>query len=127
MSVDYERDDARHRVVVTVRGIFQPSDLLAVIERQRAENIWSYGTLFDLRGIVGHPTIADLRDLMGRASANPPAARRPGPVALLATEPMLYSRLCTYATLGQSKMNIQVFRDHAEAIAWLTAETNQGN
>jgi hypothetical protein len=127
MAVHYERDDARRRVVVTVRGAFQASDMLTVIERQRAENIWNYGTLFDLRGMAGHPTVADLRDLMGRASANPPAARRPGPVALLATEPMLYSRLCTYATLGQSKANIQVFRDHADAMAWLTAETNHEN
>src|ERR1700738_1037054 len=91
MPVRYERDDTRRRVVVTVHGAFQASDMLTVIERQRAENTWNYGTLFDLRRMAGHPTIADLRDLMSQASADPPAARRPGPVALLATEAILYS------------------------------------
>jgi hypothetical protein len=109
---------------VTVQGAFQASDMITVIERQRAEDTWSYGTLFDLRGILEPPTIADLRDLMARASANPPAAWRPGPVALLATEPVLYGRLCTYAALAQGKLTIEVFRDLDEADRWLATKTS---
>jgi hypothetical protein len=44
VPVRYERDDARRRVVVTVEGAFQASDMLAVFGRQRAEDTWSYGT-----------------------------------------------------------------------------------
>ena len=53
MPVRYERDDTRRRVVVTVEGALQTSEMLAAIGRQRAENTWNYGTLFDLRRVAG--------------------------------------------------------------------------
>ena len=46
-----------------------------------------------------------------------------GPVALLATDPTLYSRLCRYAALGRlTTLTIDVFRDRSEAEQWLTAQ-----
>jgi hypothetical protein len=124
MPVRYERDDARRRVVVTVHGAFETSDMLAVSERQRADDTWNYGTLLDLRRIAGHPTVADLRDLMSQASAHPPAARRPGPIALLATEAILYARLCGCAVMVQGKLTIEVFSDLDDADRWLATNTS---
>ena len=124
MPVQYERDDVRRRVVITVQGALQTSDMLAAIERQRAENTWSYATLFDLRRVAGHPTVAELRDLMSQASVHPMAAGRPGPIALLATEVILYNRLCVYAALTQGKLTLEVFRDVDEADRWLAAHTS---
>jgi hypothetical protein len=49
MPIRYHRDDSRRRVVVTVEGAVEPADALAVIERQRLEDAWSYGLLYDLR------------------------------------------------------------------------------
>ena len=44
-----------------------------------------------------------------------------GPVALLATNPTLYGRLCE--ALGRSTtLTIEVFRDRREAEQWLTAQ-----
>jgi hypothetical protein len=123
MPVSYARDDTRRRVVITVQGAVQTSEMLTVIERQRAEDTWNYGTLFDLRRVEGHPTVAELRDLMRQASAHAPAAWRPGPVALLATEATLYNRLCTYAALTQGKLTLEVFRDLDEADRWLATQT----
>jgi hypothetical protein len=70
MPVRYERDDALRRVVVTVDGALRKSDMLTVIARQRAEDTWSYGTLFDLRRVTEHPTITDLRELMDAVIAS---------------------------------------------------------
>jgi hypothetical protein len=68
MPVRYERDDARRCVTVTVQGPFQANDLLAIMARQRAEHTWTYGILYDLRGMTGEPTVADLRQLMSEAA-----------------------------------------------------------
>jgi hypothetical protein len=124
MPVRYERDDARRRVVVTVEGAFQTSDQLTVIERQRAEDTWSYGMLFDMRRMTGHPTLADLREIMGQAASHRPTEPPRGPVALLVTDPILYGVACTYAALGHSKLTIQVFRNLDEADLWLATETS---
>jgi hypothetical protein len=125
MPIQYARDDAHRRLMVTVEGPFQRSEILTVIERQRAEDTWSYGLLYDLRRVTGHPTLAELREIMDDAAAWRAAEGPRGPVALLATEPIMYGRLCTYAALGQSKLTIQVFRDLDQADAWLAAATTK--
>jgi len=125
MPIQYARDDAHRRLMVTVEGPFQRSEILTVIERQRTEDTWSYGLLYDLRRATGHPTLAELREIMDDAAAWRAAEGSRGPVALLATEPIMYGRLCTYAALGQSKLTIQVFRDLDQADAWLAAATTK--
>jgi hypothetical protein len=120
MPVRYERDDARRRVVVTVQGEFQTSDMVTVSE-QRAEDTSGYGMLFDLRRMTGHPTPADLRKMIDQAASSRPAAQLRGPVAIVATDPILYRVACTYAALGHAKLAIQVYRDLDEANLWLTA------
>jgi hypothetical protein len=45
-----------------------------------------------------------------------------GPVAILATDPILYGRACTYAALRRSSETIEVFRALDEAEPWLTAQ-----
>jgi hypothetical protein len=99
--------------------------MLTVIARQRAEDTWSYGLLYDLRRMTGHATVADLRDIMGQAAVQRPNERRRGPVALLVTDPTLYGLACTYAALGRGKLTIQVFRDVDEADRWLATATSE--
>ena len=45
-----------------------------------------------------------------------------GPVALLATDPVIYGRACTYAALTRSTLTVEVFRDLDKAEEWLTAQ-----
>ncbi len=119
MSIQYERDDARRRVKVTVQGTFEKSDMLAIIERQRAEDTWAFGLFVDMRLMTGRPTIEDLREVMGQATSQRRGEGRRGPVAILAIDPVLYSVACSYAALGRSKLTIEVFRDWNEADHWL--------
>ena len=119
MPIRYERDDARRRVVVTMQGPFVLADFLEVIERQRRDDAWTYGILYDLRGMTGEPAIADIRQSLSQsAQVNRPR----GPVAILATDPAIYGRACTFATLGRATMTVEVFRDSIEAERWLTAK-----
>ncbi len=85
----------------------------------------SYAVRYDLRGMTGEPTIAELQQAMSEAATRHQGEPPRGPVALLATEPSLYARLCTYAVLGRSTTaTIEVFRDRTEAERWLTARLN---
>jgi hypothetical protein len=124
MPIRYELDDLRRRVVVTIDGAFQTEDVLAIMARQRAEHTWTYAILYDLRGMTGEPTIAELRQLMSEAAGLRQGEGPRGPVALLATDEVLYNRLCTYAALGRATtLTIDVFRDKDNAERWLTAQS----
>src|ERR1700730_5987298 len=121
MPIRYERNDSRRRMVVTMKGAFQTHDVLAIMARQRVENTWSYGILYDLRGVTRQPTFADLGQIMSQAAARRQGEGPHGPVALLATQPTFYGRLCRYAALGASqRLTIEVFRSWGEAQQWLT-------
>ena len=122
MPIHYELDDLRRRVVVAVHGPFQVDDILAIMARQRAEHTWNYGILYDLRGMTSDPTVADLQQILSEAIKLRQSDEPRGPVVLLATDPSLYGRLCTYAALGRSStLTIEVFCDWEQAEQWLTA------
>jgi hypothetical protein len=119
MPTRYERDDAHRRVVITIQGPFEPADFMAVIERWRDDDVGAYGMLYDLRGMTGEPTITDLRQFMSEAART---TRPRGPLAIVATDPIIYGRACLYATLGRATLTIAVFRELDEADQWLTAQ-----
>jgi hypothetical protein len=120
MPIHYERDDAHQRVAVTARGPFTAVDFLAIIEWRRAEGTSGYGMLYDLSGMTGEPSTADLQAFMHAAAQT---TRPRGPIAVVATDPMIYWRACTYAVLGRTMaLVIEAFRDQDKAEAWLTAQ-----
>jgi hypothetical protein len=96
MPIRYETDDARRRAVVRMQGPFTMADFRAVIERQRRDNASSYGLLYDLRGMTGEPTIADLRQSMSQIAET---HRLRGPIAILPTDPAINARAGTYEAL----------------------------
>jgi hypothetical protein len=122
MPIRYERDDARRRVVVTLQGQYQASEILAILERHGIEDDWSYGRLYDVRGLIGKPSVAELR----RFSSLDAQHRPHGPEAIVTSNPILYALACTYAALGRSTLTIEVFRDAKEAEQWLTARMSKG-
>jgi hypothetical protein len=85
MPIHYERDDTRQRVAVTVQGPFTP-DFLAVIAWRRAEGTSRYWILYELSGMPGEPSIADLQAFMNAAEQT---TRPRGPIALVSTDPMI--------------------------------------
>ena len=124
MPIGFDRDDARRRVLITVHGAFEAVEILAAIERQGVEQTWSYGVLYDLRGMTGAPTMDDLRKIFSESVPKRSTESGGGPIALLVTDSVLYGLACTYAALGRSKMTIEVFRDWDDAESWLAAHAN---
>jgi hypothetical protein len=112
MPIRYERDEARRRVVVTVKGPFAVADFLAVLERQRVDGAWTYAMLYNLRGMTGESAIDDLRQFMSEAART---TQSRGPLAIVATDPVIYGRACTYATLSRATLTVEVFRNLNEA------------
>ena len=123
MPMRYERDDTRRRVVVTMDGPFNTAVFQAVSELHSPDT-WRYGMLFDLRGMTGEPTIDELRQIMSQSAARQPGTGARGPVAILATDPALYGRMCTYAALRRATLTIEIFRYLDMAEEWLTTQLN---
>jgi len=124
MPFKYERDEVHHRIVITFEGVFQISDALASVERRRAESATSQAVLVDIRALVGHPSLEDLRQLLREELSIPTGGRPRGPVAIVATASSLYTKACTFAALAQSKLKVRVFREVGEADSWLRAHTD---
>src|ERR1700736_4769361 len=123
MLMSYERDDAPRRVVVTMDGPFNLAVFRAVSELHSPDT-WTYGMLFDLRRMTGEPTIDELRQIMSESVARRPGTGARGPVAILATDPALYGRMCTYAALRRATLTIEVFRYLDRAEEWLSTQLN---
>ena len=121
MQVHYERDDTRRRVIVTLKGPYQTSEILALFERHRVEDDWRYQRLYDVRGLIGQPTVEELRLFSSMDTQHRPH----GPEAILTGDPIIYGLACAYAALGRSALSIQVFRDTDEAEQWLSAQASE--
>jgi hypothetical protein len=116
--IRYERDDSRHRAVISIDGPFNASDVRACVEQHRAEGAWSYGVLYDLRHMTTEPTretLAVFAALTKPRSGEPPR----GPVAVVSTNPVVYGLACLYAAMVRAYATVSIFRDRDEADAWL--------
>jgi hypothetical protein len=119
MPFDYDRDDAKRIVTVTMRGSFAIADVLAIIARQRSDHTWGYAVLVDLRLLTGEPTIEELRRMASQDVEGGPKHEPRGPLALVVTDPVLYQNACAYVAVAESTRQVDVFRDRTEAEAWL--------
>ena len=122
MAMGYRRDDDRRLVVVTGYGPFVTSHIHQAIERQRDEGTWSYGMLYDLRSTKGHPSIAELKEIMAKVASVGASMPPRGPVALVTVDPSFYEAGCAYAAMWRMTLRVDVFRDFGEAVEWLVLE-----
>jgi hypothetical protein len=80
MPIEYQRDDQRRLVTLLVTEPYSIDEVVAVVDRQVAEDLWAYAMLYDLRG-GAHMllTETDLQQLAVRVKAVGPGR---GPVGL---------------------------------------------
>jgi len=120
MSITYERDDVRRRIVVTIVGAVSAAEARGVINRQIAEGAWTYGLLYDARLDTSQPSTADVRGIVEYAGRCIAQHGPRGPVAIVTTNPSNYGMARMYSTLGEPvRLSVEVFREIAEAEAWL--------
>lgn len=118
--LEYQRDDARQRILVVATDPITPDEIVAMIDRQAAEDTWSYAMIYDFRGANWFPTTDDLSRFVARAR-NLSASHGPrGRVALLVARDVAYGMGRMYSVLAESAgIDANVFRSHEEAEAWL--------
>jgi hypothetical protein len=117
MPIDYERDDAKRRIIATGRGPFRLDEVIEILGRLRVDDAWRYPALFDMRFITGHPKVHELRIIVDAAGRGPHQEPR-GPTAIVANDSTLYGMACAYAAINPPG-RVEVFRDRSEAERWL--------
>ena len=117
MPIEYERDDQRRLITVTVTEPYTVADILGVIDRQAAEDTWAYAVLFDLQAPMAIPAdsqhIADHVRAVGRG-------RERGPVGIaISRQPDQFRRGLTYAELSGKGATVEVLLTPAQVDDWL--------
>lgn len=123
MPIAITRDDEQRRITVSVSDPWSVEEIAIAIDRQLAEQVWAYGTLYDLRGSNWVPSEADVLWLVKRGQQQIARHGARGPVALLLDANNQAALLRTYAEYGaeHSHLTIGVFDDPSAARQWLAA------
>jgi hypothetical protein len=120
MPIQYELDEARHRIRVISRGTVGLADTLAIINRQAADGAWSYPMLYDMRDGLYIPTDDDLHQLIQHVGAMTTRYGPRGPVAFVVLNPELLQVGQRYARLGNlTALAVGLFLTIEDAEVWL--------
>ncbi len=122
MPITYERDDARRRIRVELAGAVTVEDLLAIVDRQAAEETWQYGLCYDARRITksAASTVDEARRVLRHVVETNARHGARGPVAIITDNPADYAMVRMYSSLGaEQQMTVEVFRDPSDAMRWL--------
>ena len=125
MPKEYQRDDQRWLITVTVTEPCTVDDISSVIDRQAAEDTWEYALLYDLRAITDASTEADLQQLAeGVKVAGGKRERGPVGIAIRA-QPGLFLLGLMYTKLIREF--VEVLLTAAQIDAWLVRHTVRGS
>ena len=95
MTVTYDRDDDKRRIVVKVAGPFDLAAALAIVAHLAADDSWSVGILYDTHDLAGLPSMTELQTIVDRVQSV--TAQRPrGPVAVVTSNRSAYEMAEVY-------------------------------
>ena len=126
MPIAIARDDEQRRITVTVSDPWSVEEIAIATDRQLADQVWTWGTLYDLRGSNWVPSEADVLWLVKRGQQQVARHGARGPVAVLLDGNNRGALLRTYAEYGaeHSHLTLSVFEDLAAAGQWLAAHSH---
>jgi hypothetical protein len=119
MPIHYERDDAGHRLRITVTEPFTVADLIAAVERQFTDGAWHYGLLVDSRAPIAALPPEDTLTFVSRVRELIAAHGPRGPIAIVAREAGPITVTQRYIYLSAKLEPIEVFWDLDDAQRWL--------
>lgn len=125
MPIAITKDDAQRRITVVISDPWSVEEIAIAVDRQLADQVWAYGTLYDLRGSNWVPSEPDMLWLVKRGQQQVARHGARGPVAVLLDGNSQAALLTTYAEYGaeHSHLTVGVFDDEAAARQWLAAHT----
>lgn len=120
MAYEYSLDRSRQRLTIVRSG---PTDLLQVLnglDRQAADDAWSYGLLHDASASTTSLDLGEVKAVAEHARQLSTVHGRRGPVAFVTRASALVGAMEIYAYLsGQRSADVQIFLDRGEAERWL--------
>jgi hypothetical protein len=121
LALEVERDDARRRLVVTVREQLRVEEAIAFFQQQEDEGTWQYGVLFDgrLRNARFKPD--EMRAVLAHLDQMTARLGPPGPIAIVRTDMAGYGAARRFAIQSSDRHRlVRAFVDIARAHAWLS-------
>lgn len=118
---EYHRDDAHRRLRVVAHRPLRPEDFVAIVRRQLAEDTWTYGLVYDMRGVGGLAASTDeAKRIAEQVRAQIDGHGRRGPVAVVTPQANAIGVAQGYAYFArQQGFLVEVFWDMSEAEEWL--------
>ena len=125
VPVTATRDDERRRVIVTVTDPWSVEEIAVAMDRQLADQTWSYAVVYDVSRTEWIPTEPDVLWLVKRGQEQVARHGARGPIAVITSRRPEALPLQTYATYGgeQSRLTINVFTDPDAADRWLDEQS----
>jgi hypothetical protein len=119
MPIEYQRDDQRRLITVTVTEACSVDDILSVIDRQAAEDTWEYALLYDLRAMTDESTGADLQQIAERVKLVG-GGRQRGEVGIaIPARPASFLSGLMYTRMTKGLVTVEVLLSAAQIDAWL--------
>jgi hypothetical protein len=121
MPIQYHRDDAMHRVTVTLTHPVTLSCLKDVVDRDAAGRAWKYSVLCDAHSLSEPLSPLNTWELMEHVREAIAAHGRRGPVAVVASRATTAAIAQLYSAVWQRATDLQfkTFYDVASAELWL--------
>src|ERR1700730_1255239 len=119
MPIEYERDDRRRLITVTLTEPYSLDELLNQTDRQWAEDTWEYAILYDGR-TTGHvPPASDLKQLVDRMYVVG-GGRPRGPVGVaIPRRPEMLRGGLQLAKLAGPLRDLEVLLTEEQVAGWL--------
>jgi hypothetical protein len=127
MPTEYERDDRRQLITVTVTEPYSVDDILGAIERQAAENTGGYAMLYDLRSVTHMSTETDLQRIADRVKVVQGGRERSHVGIAISARPVHFLVFLTYAQLVKECVIVEVLLTAAQLDAWLARHSGGGS
>jgi hypothetical protein len=124
MPFDYEKDDERRRIRLTLQDPLSVQDLIASVERQFEDDAWTYGVLVDARQIQSATTPAEIAAFRAHVEKMAAVHGPRGPVAIVARAAGAIAGGQMYRSVGDRTTDVgmvEVFWDAHQAERWLDA------
>jgi hypothetical protein len=120
MPIEYQRDDERRLIMVTMTDPFTFDDLLSQTERQWAEQIWEYATLYDSRASQHIPPSSEIQELVRHTQVIGGGNPR-GPVGVaIPPRPEAVRGGLELAKVSGPLRDIEILLNEAQVENWLT-------
>jgi hypothetical protein len=120
MPIEYERDDRRRLITLTLTDPVSFDDLLGQTDRQWNEHTWEYAILYDSRPSVLVVSISELDRLVERTRVVGAGQER-GPVGVaIRRSPETFRTALQLPRVAGRNRDIEILLNDAQIAVWLT-------